>query len=323
MAHPFAFSAFLHHIGAPVDRHLTSQGLPLYNDSPDSFVPLRRAWAFFDAAAQAEDPTIGWHAGKYVGDHNLNHNLLQKLVTAPTLYQALKTLIRMVSAEASHLELGIVERPDDILFFTRYSTLKDWPGYASSQAYQLEVYLDLMRQFLGRHWVPAEIGIEYPIVPTVVEEHFRGCRVLTSQRVGYIAVPRTCLHIASRVVARGQESEPLVMTENYGYGDTLRALLKTYLADGYPAARTAATLMNTSVRTMARRLSESGLSYREVVDQVRFETAKELLLKSSVPISDVGRSVGFQDPAHFTRMFGRLAGLSPRALRQATQRVAH
>ena len=150
LAHTYAFGAFCRHIGAPVDRHLRSQGLPLYCDSADGFVPLRKAWGFFDATAKAEDPMLGWHVGKFVGDHHLNHKLLEKLETAPTLYQALKRLIRMVSSEASHLQLGIIERPDDILFYTHYSTLKDWPGYTSSQAYQLEVYLDLIRQFLGR-----------------------------------------------------------------------------------------------------------------------------------------------------------------------------
>jgi hypothetical protein len=52
-------------IGAPVERHFRSQGLPVYCDDPDEFVPLRAAWSFFDATAQGEDPLLGWHVGRF------------------------------------------------------------------------------------------------------------------------------------------------------------------------------------------------------------------------------------------------------------------
>jgi hypothetical protein len=63
-----AFAAFLKHIGAPAERYLSSQGLAVYSDDPDGFVPLRRAWSFFDAAAHREDAALGWHVGRFIGD---------------------------------------------------------------------------------------------------------------------------------------------------------------------------------------------------------------------------------------------------------------
>jgi hypothetical protein len=78
-------------------------------------------WAFFDATTRHVDPMLGWHAGRFVGDHNLNASLLHKLENAPTLYQALRALARLASAEASHIEIGILERRRDILFYTQYS----------------------------------------------------------------------------------------------------------------------------------------------------------------------------------------------------------
>lgn len=317
-AHPLAFVAFLRHIGAPTARHLRSQGLPTLCDDPDAFVPVRKAWAFFDATAQSEEPMLGWHVGRFIGDHNLNSGLLRKLENASTLYQALKRLIRLVSAEASHLQLGILERRDDILFHTHYSNMKDVVGYTSSQAYQLEVYLDLIRHFVGKEWVPTEIGIEYPEIPPVVQEHFPGSRILTSQQVGYVAVPRTCLHMATRNGEPDVEGDSqLTLTEDFKYVETLGELLNPYLIEGYPTARLAATLMDTSVRTLARRLATAGVTYQSVVDDLRFDRSKELLRNTSAPVSDIAGAVGFDDPAHFTRMFRRIAGLSPRQFRQA------
>ena len=318
LGHPQAFAAFLQEIGTPTDRLFRRVGLPVYCDDPTEFVPLRHAWSLFDAAARLEDPQIGWHVGRFYGDKKLSAPFLRKLETAPTLYQALKRLVRMISAEASHLQLGILERRDDILFHTQYSTIKDWPGYEGSQAYQLEVYLDLIRHFVGKHWVPTEIGIETATVAPIVEAHFPGSRIRTNQRVGYIAVPRSCLHMAARNSGSDVASEDtVVLARQFDYVDTLRALLRAYLSDGYPSAQKVASLMGTSVRTLARRLSDHGLTYRALVDEVRLEAAKDLLVDTDARIGDVARSVGFDDPAHFSRMFRRIGGLSPREFRTA------
>jgi AraC-like DNA-binding protein len=318
LAHPLAFAAFLEHIGAPAERLLRRQGLTVYCDDPDEFVPLRQPWSFLDATAQSEDLMVGWHVGRYVGDHNLNRRFRRKLEGAPTLYEALKKLVQISSAEASHVHLGIIERRHDILLFTHYPCMKGVPGYTPSQSYQLGIFLDLIRHFVGREWVPEEIGIEYPSVPKVAEEHFPGCRIMTQQAMGYIAVPRSCLHLA--ICSSDPEAgtdDSLVLTRDFDYAKTLGTLLHAYLPSGYPSARLAASLMDTSVRTLARRLSDYGTTYREVVDQVRFKEAKQLLQDTDLRITDVGIAIGFNDSANFARMFRRVGGLNPRQFRRA------
>ena len=48
-------------------------------------------------------------------------------------------------------------------------------------------------------------------------------------------------------------------------------------------------------------------------------TARDLLQNQSLRIGDVSRLVGFEDPPHFTRMFRRVAGVSPRQFRSHLQ----
>ena len=74
--------------------------------------------------------------------------------------------------------------------------------------------------------------------------------------------------------------------------------------------------MGTSSRTMKRRLAVSGTTYRAVVDELRFNEAKELLANTSARVIDVASAVGFDDPSHFARMFRRVGGLSPREFRK-------
>lgn len=313
-----AFMTFLRRAGAPVDRHLRRNRLPALCNDPDTSVPLLSVWSFFDTAARHEDPMVGWLAGAYVGDHSLNAGLLRKLETKPTLFQALQELARVARSEASDIHLGIHERREDVLFYTRYPGLAREPGYMISQAYQLQVILDLVRWFVGRHWAPSEIGIEDSTFPSIAEKHFPGSRILTQHQTGYIAIPRSYLHWGPRrtdpKLLGGDFSAP---DERLDYADTLRAVLRSYLTEGYPSARFAAELMDMSVRTMTRRLASRGLTYGALIDELRFSRAKECLHDPDMRIMDVARSVGFEDQGDFTRMFRRIGGLTPRQYRKS------
>jgi AraC-like DNA-binding protein len=325
-AHLMAFVDYLRKRGAPVDRYLYCNGLPLLCNDQNAFVPLLRVWSFFDTAARHEDSELGWLVGAHAGDHNLNAGLLRQLETAPTLLQALRKLVRMASAEATDVDIGIHERLNDVLLYTHYPGMGEIPGYMISQTYQLGVFLGLIRHFLGRHWVPDEIGVESRLVPPMAEKDFHGCRIMTQRPAGYIAVPRSCLHRAvppgDAKVSRAENpllfENPPVPTNNFHYLDMLRAVLKSYLSEGYPSQRVAAELMGTSVRTLTRKLCASGLTYGMLIDELRFNTAKELLQKSNMRIGDIAYNVGFNDQGDFSRMIRRLCGLTPSELRKVT-----
>jgi len=318
MGHPMAFTAFLRHIGAPADRYLRSAKLPALCNEPDMFVPLERAWSFFDAAARYEDPALGWLVGAHAGDHNLNAKLLRKLESAPTLYVALQRLVQLASAEASHIQVGIQERRAYVLFYTRYAGMQALPGYHSSQVYQIGVILGLVRHFLGQYWSPDEIGVEHSIAPSVLKSQFPGTRILAQQPMGYIAIPRTCLHETARqTAARPDASGDPVLSKNFDYIETLRVLLRTYLPDGYPSTQFAAALMNVSERTLARRLAVHGLTYGQLIDELRFSEAKKLLVNPGMRIDEIAQAVGFEDQSNFTRMFRRISGLTPGGFRKA------
>ena len=322
MAHPLAFAAYLRHHGERADGLLETESLPVAGESDDAFVPLQRAWGFFDSTAQKLDQNIAWRVGLFTGEQKLQQGLLNRLSSAPTLLSALQTLIRLISAEASHLQLGLQERRDDVLFYTHYPDMKNFRGYHCSQAYQLGVYVTIVRHYAGMDWSPTEIGIEYPVVPSVTKELFPGTRVRPRRLFGYVAIPRTLLHLAPPAPAEGDtaDGEFLLLTDQLDYPDTLRALLVPHLPDGYPDASLAAALMDTSVRTLARRLAESGLTYRKVVDELRFTEARKLLPNSRHSIIDVAAAVGFDDPSHFARMFRRIGGISPREFRRSELR---
>jgi len=60
----------------------------------------------------------------------------------------------------------------------------------------------------------------------------------------------------------------------------------------------------------------TGLPPQQYLMNLRLRTAQEQLISTQLPINEVAHAVGFRDPFHFSRMFKRASGLSPRAYRQ-------
>jgi AraC-like DNA-binding protein len=96
----------------------------------------------------------------------------------------------------------------------------------------------------------------------------------------------------------------------------VRAVITTLLGEGYPEIETTAEILGLRGRTLQRHLAVRGVMYRGLVDQARFEAARNLLGRSEASITEIGYDLGYQDAAHFTRAFKRWAGVSPSVFRR-------
>jgi AraC-like DNA-binding protein len=67
--------------------------------------------------------------------------------------------------------------------------------------------------------------------------------------------------------------------------------------------------------------SQVGVSPRRYLLQRRVALARELLLGSDVPITQLALELGFSSSQHFAGTFARLAGQSPQAFRQHSRRL--
>jgi transcriptional regulator GlxA family with amidase domain len=61
---------------------------------------------------------------------------------------------------------------------------------------------------------------------------------------------------------------------------------------------------------------ELGISPWEYLNRYRIARAKELLRSTFESVASIGGKVGFPDPAYFSRVFHRVAGMAPRAYRE-------
>jgi AraC-like DNA-binding protein len=83
-----------------------------------------------------------------------------------------------------------------------------------------------------------------------------------------------------------------------------------------PDMQTAARAQGISVRSLRRRLTEAGLSYRGLVQSVLERRATRLLRDMRHSIQDVAAALGFADATSFHRAFKRWTGLTPLEFRE-------
>ena len=96
----------------------------------------------------------------------------------------------------------------------------------------------------------------------------------------------------------------------------VRRFIAAALNGGEPTIAKAAEASEMSVRTLQRRLEDVGLTFQELVNEVRLEKAVRLLLRPGASVAAVASALGYSDPAHFTRAFRSWTGETPSAFRR-------
>ncbi|MFE3261829.1 helix-turn-helix domain-containing protein [Nocardia sp. NPDC059091] len=98
--------------------------------------------------------------------------------------------------------------------------------------------------------------------------------------------------------------------------NTVRIAIKDALSQGDLSLDHVATRLSIGPRTLQRRLSDMGTSWRAEVEAVRYEHAVELLRVTHLPIRSVATRLGYADARVFRRSFRRWSDQSPDEFRR-------
>jgi AraC-like DNA-binding protein len=94
--------------------------------------------------------------------------------------------------------------------------------------------------------------------------------------------------------------------------DKVRLVLHRLIAGQRPSVREVARHLHLSSRTLQRRLTESGVSFQELLEEVRRDLARHYLTHSNIDLSETAYLLGFEDPNSFFRAFHQWEGQTPR-----------
>jgi AraC-like DNA-binding protein len=99
--------------------------------------------------------------------------------------------------------------------------------------------------------------------------------------------------------------------------NAIRETILNQLPFGLPKIDDIAKALDMTPRTLQRRLQERQLQYRTLLDDVRRELARELVLKPDLNLSEVADYLGFNDQSAFQHAFQRWQGTTPGKFRRA------
>ena len=91
------------------------------------------------------------------------------------------------------------------------------------------------------------------------------------------------------------------------------------LNEGTTALADVAEIAGVSSRTLQRKLANLGLTYSDILEAARYENASRLLRDTDCKIIEVAFASGYADPAHFSRAFRRMTGVTPRQFREQSR----
>jgi AraC-like DNA-binding protein len=149
---------------------------------------------------------------------------------------------------------------------------------------------------------------------------FGNAAICEWQGVSGFLIPRSLF--ARSIPAERSSTLPLNASKLFSevpsseFAESLRQILRSYLSFGNPRIEEIADVAGMGVRTLQRRLTKDGLTYKRVVDQARFQVSSDLLYDPHVKLIDIADMLGYSDQAHFNRAFRRFAGISPGAYRR-------
>lgn len=312
----------LRDFGIDPDPLIHAAGLDpgLFKDGTNvvAFSALSRLYAL--CVAQTRCP----HFGLLVGQRAtiLSMDLIGRLMQhSETVGAALDALVSNLSVQ-DRVVVASLTVSDGIALLTYAAYQPESTSAEQITEAAVAVTVNALRSMCGADWNPTEVLLPRtaPADATPYRRHFRA-------PVRFNHESATLVFPAGDLSRKVTGADPLLYavldeqiqrlrgTVGSEFSDDIRRLLRTRIMSRRCSASDMAGLLAMHRRTLSRRLKYSGLGYRTIANQVRFEIARQLLEDTDVPLGEIAAAFGYSEASAFTRAFRRWSGHTPTAWR--------
>lgn len=312
-----ALVPLLTHFGVNLDEVLRESGLPVAQfDDPENLIPFCEGSRLLGLCADhARCP----HFGLLVGTHTSLEALgivADIARSAPDVCGALLLINRFLTLSDGGGLGELSEGPQ----FAEWGYALYEPGVERTEVlydHVLAFCWNIMRSLCGDRWRPHEVLFtrSTPTDQQPYRDFFKAPLSFDADRSAlvfgreWLDTPLATGDLArmSALVAQVRDLEAK------GTGNLLaqiRRVLRRQLLSGSVSIAKVADELGMHQRTLESRLQEDQASFRSLVDQVRFETSKQLL-RTGLPIGTIAESLQYANPGAFTRAFQRWSGTTP------------
>jgi len=182
----------------------------------------------------------------------------------------------------------------------------------------LAFLLELGRRGTGQHLTARSVEFSHSMGNRGVLEAYFGCPIRTDASGNRLTLHRRdldrpftsynkeLLEILTPVLDRSLDEQ-----RSRSIPEMVTWILKRSLAGGHFDVRTVASELSMSDRTLQRRLTDEGTTFKQLLTQVRHEQARAYLADPNLDIKEVAFLVGYEDENSFYRAFRLWEGETP------------
>jgi AraC-like DNA-binding protein len=317
-ASSLALKPLLEEFGVDLQQVLVESGLPLESfNHPDNLVPFRQGSRLLGLCA---DRTGCAHLGLLIGQQTPLESLgfvADLAKAAPDVRSALRLLARYLTLSDG---AGLLDLNDDAHFASYQYALYE-PGVERAEVVYdivLATIWNIMRSLCGSRWLPHEIQFmrSRPADTRPYRSFLRAPLRFDCERSA-VVFDRAWLDVPlqsadpQRLSSLTRQARAI---EAQAAGDLpalVRRTLRRQLLSGRTSMHHVAAELAMHRRTLDRKLKPHAISYQALVDEVRYEVARQLLSDTTIPMTAIAQSLHFADASVFTRAFRRWSGMPP------------
>ncbi|MFC5452541.1 AraC family transcriptional regulator [Paenibacillus aestuarii] len=182
----------------------------------------------------------------------------------------------------------------------------------------LAFLLELGRRGTGRPLVARSVELSLSIGDVSVLEAYFGCPIRLGATVNrltlhrrdldrpFISYNKELLEILTPALDRSLDEQC-----SRSLPEMVKWILKRSLSGGRLDIRTVASELGMSDRTLQRRLTDEGTTFKQLLTQARHEQARECLADPKLEIKEVAFLIGYEDQNSFYRAFRLWEGDTP------------
>ena len=294
--------------------------------SPYAWLPLQRYVATTEAIAlEARNGFLGLDVGKNFDLADLGP-FYTLCAIAPSLAAVLGAFVRFQCYWQTCTTLRLERQETATLIRYRIGDPSIWPRIQDTE-FTMAALTAAIRQTIGPNWRPVGIELEHDTAGRADRlAAFFGAPVRGNRQRNAIIVPNSTMDAPTLMHSRldFERLQPIVErhlidllhsgeTEQSDLVDRTRALIAERLGVDMVDMGVIADHLGVPQRTLRRRLSAGGTTFRKLLEDQRRIRALQLLQgRHDIPLDELSERLGYADQASFSRAFKSWTGLSPR-----------
>ncbi len=150
-----------------------------------------------------------------------------------------------------------------------------------------------------------------------------GCPVSFGAECDAVTIPRSLLSVPLRqpdpslrkTLEAHAQTQLATLAKDTALVTRVKHSIQQQLRQGITRQDMVAEHLGMTSRTLQRRLSQEGVSYQALLDEVRQAMAEDLLANTALGIPEIGERLGYSESTSFHRKFKAATGMTPGAFR--------